>query len=92
MSRVRDLKSFKCTYCQSAYVYKNSLQKHIEHHHAGVLFTCDICGDVFKRKDSVKRHNSLVHSQFQAKIKCSFCAKTFTYNPNLLKHVREFHS
>ena len=93
LPEVVDNKMFKCSQCHSSYTYKNALHKHIQSHHTDILFKCDLCGSLFKRKDSVNRHKAHVHqTQIGSKMMCRFCFKLFQYNPNLIRHIRKFHS
>ena len=56
-------------------------------------FDCDECGKKFNRKDNLKRHKDLVHTDTtRERIHCLQCPKTFIWKTHLDKHVQEDHS
>ena len=50
---------------------------------------CKICNSKFKRQGDLNRHYK-VH--FPKLYICIYCDKQFTFNCNLLRHIRTLHS
>ena len=56
-------------------------------------FDCEECGKKFNRKDNLKRHKDLIHTDTtRERIHCLQCPKTFIWKTHLDKHVQEDHS
>ena len=54
-------------------------------------WTCDVCGDVFTRNSSLKRHVQSKHSSQPPQFPCSQCSKTFKLQRSLDEHFAANH-
>jgi len=54
-----------------------------------IVFRCDICSYKSNRKFNIKKHEEIVHKGF--KIICQHCAKNFTQDSDLNKHIETVH-
>ena len=61
--------------------------------HYGQTFACDVCGEIFSRKDSLHRHRVTSHTEddFASKFECEECEGTFTRKEDLTRHKVEVH-
>ena len=77
----------KCNLCpQSSFATKTVLNRHISSiHKASYSWPCYICGQTFKRKDSVYGHLQQVH-MFKT-WKCQLCLKVFKRKDRLRSHL-----
>merc|ERR1719318_860783 len=65
---------------------KVTLTKSIQYQ---VEFTCNLCLDKFKLKQSLVRHIRSVHDQI--KNPCNLCPKKFNKKQHLVRHIRAVH-
>lgn len=71
-------------------VRKRSGEKQAVLQHKGP-FTCDVCGKIFKNRDSLRHH--LHYQHFKPRLfLCDFCPKSFTLKSRLEKHARSHRS
>ena len=84
----------KCYECSSTFISVKKLHIHMESVHYGQSFTCDECGEIFSRKDSLQRHRVASHTgdNFDSKFECEECDGTFTRKENLTRHKKKVHS
>ena len=54
------------------------------------VYSCQICGKVFKKSSHVKTHIENVHTA-DGKVKCGICTKTFKNKESLKTHFRIIH-
>ena len=54
---------------------------------AGVGFRCDICGAVYRRRDSLTDHRT----HHEGRTTCGVCCATVSTVRNLRRHLRELH-
>ena len=54
------------------------------------VYSCQICGKVFKKSSHVKTHIENVHTA-DGKVKCGICTKTFKNKESLKTHCRIIH-
>ena len=54
------------------------------------VFTCQLCGKVFKQKPNAKTHVESVHVT-GVQVKCGICAKMFKNKESLKTHFRIKH-
>ena len=53
--------SVKCTVCGKISTDKSNMRVHIETHVEGLSYSCSICSNCFKTKDSLRKHMSKIH-------------------------------
>lgn len=80
------IKAFKCDLCQKEFSGKSHLMYHVKAFHSVIStsITCEICGNQYKNKDTLKKH-LIYHSS--PKFKCAICSKKFHENKKLLDHM-----
>ena len=54
---------------------------------AGVGFRCDICGAVYRRRDSLTDHRT----HHEGRTTCDVCCATFSTVRSLRRHLRDLH-
>ena len=61
--------------------------------HYGQSFDCDVCGEIFSRKDNLHRHHNARHGgeNFESEFKCHDCNKQFSRQGTLKKHIEIVH-
>ena len=70
---VKKTKIYLCTLCESGFLRKSDLKKHIEAVHAGIKpHQCPSCESSFSQKCNMKRHIASTHEGIRP-YKCSFC-------------------
>ena len=96
-------KVVKCKWCEASISIRH-LQRHNREVHnvpmtypfpetGSVRFPCPVCEKSFKREETMRRHQSEVHSDSnREKKKCPDCEKSFTLERNLQRHVKRVHS
>ena len=67
---------FRCWQCHKHFSSSLNLKRHIESVHYYEAFTCKRCGEVFNRKDSLRRHKK-IHKKKREKLLCDICGKQF---------------
>ena len=82
--------SFECFLCETVYISKEQIQKHVEQEH---MYECETCSNTFKTKTLLKEHLSDTnHMQSVQPIKCTFCNDEFMNQENLKKHIKDMHT
>ena len=72
--------------CDKEFVSKHSLKRHIQSvHERSFNFDCKTCGNQYKRKDILKKHEKIHIEGDDMKIKCK-CGKIFTQQNNFFAH------
>ena len=59
--------------------------------HYLATYACDVCGEVFSRKDSMLRHKGSMHgyeSEVTFEFECGQCSKKFSRKDNLERHLK----
>ena len=64
---------------------------HVQAHHQGTHYDCNICFKQFKRKGSLGRHMVGVHGQGENKYGCNLCEKEFKQKTHLKTHMKNIH-
>ncbi|XP_012547515.4 zinc finger protein ZFP2 isoform X1 [Bombyx mori] len=85
-------KNFKCTICSLSFAFKGELGSHIKHVHnkknlPKKVFSCKICGKVYKCPKSVIVHERSIHTG-QRPAECSICGARFYHDDYLKEHMR----
>ena len=84
---------YRCKICNKGFNYGTGVETHYYRYHEKVKrFNCNDCGKLFNSKETLKKHNKLVHgSEDVKKIKCEFCDETFAGQPDLTEHAKRIH-
>ena len=53
-------------------------------------YKCDSCGNIFARKENLKKHIHIVHEGHKD-YKCEFCSDSFTEASSLKRHIQRIH-
>ena len=81
--RSKDLRTFKCSKCDTRTSSLNELNVHfIETHHQ---VNCDICGKGFNIPGSLRKHR-YSHVEEDSQFKCRSCDKMFPFESQLKSH------
>ena len=83
-------RSFSCDKCTFKSVKPNRLREHQQTRHEGLIIECDKCGNHFGRKDILKRHIQILHSD-KPKPACDQCNFTTTTEAHLKEHKGRIH-
>ena len=88
----KDIKSFKCDYCDFVTYERPKLKRHINGKHKnGNSFACHICSKSFVVNRGLEFHLAKAHKIGDFKFKCEECGKPFMDKPHLQRHS-EIHS
>jgi len=83
----------RCEWCDFKSNSVNTVNLHRKKMHLEevkkIIFSCDVCSYKSNRKDNVKKHKNIVHEGF--KMICQHCAKKFTQDSDLRKHIEITH-
>lgn len=60
-SRFVGERTFKCSFCPSAFYQRSHLASHLLTHTGQKPFKCDVCEQAFSRKSSMLRHRETQH-------------------------------
>ncbi|XP_035913186.1 zinc finger protein 2-like [Anopheles stephensi] len=87
------IRPHRCNICNKTFSSKQSYSTHMRLHAKTVrLFNCDKCEEAFNRCASLKRHQTMVHSEQQHCFRCPYCEKKLRWLHNARTHIRTFHS
>lgn len=81
---------YQCSKCKSEFKDKNTLIRHMESIHEKVSFQCDLCQQIFTRKDSLQVHMR-THADMPPKIICEVCRQDFPSKSELRAHRINVH-
>ena len=84
------MKTFKCETCDKSFVDNYKLKVHMTSHTGEKPFQCPSCGQSFRLKPMLKRHNDVHHTKTNLS-HCDKCAKTFNTKRGLQNHLGSFH-
>lgn len=90
---------FSCSYCQRAFSFKGSFDRHMENIHAQQTYknkaipTCNDCGKEFASKERLYTHRKTVHMGIPqlVRIKCPICKEIFNSSYLKNKHLAQVH-
>ena len=95
----------KCNYCESTFLNRSNLKRHISEVHNVVNnintmkttvlsypYACDKCNFRTMRKHYLSQHKGIVHDQEGiVNLSCMHCDKSFKFKQNLSRHIRQAH-
>jgi len=81
--------TFKCEECESIFMAKRSLARHMENIHEGIRFPCQLCSFVARRKSHLKYHQQSVHEGIR--YFCTLCTFSTPQPRNLKDHKETSH-
>jgi KRAB domain-containing zinc finger protein len=79
-----EVPKYTCPKCNSSFLRKHKLMKHLETAHAVGDFMCEICGISFSNEEELECHY-LVHEY--PTLNCQICNKSFATNNALKMHI-----
>jgi hypothetical protein len=89
-----NIRNFMCDHCPMRFYMKQDLRKHIIKHippeHRNFSATCDICGNVYFNRFTLKSHKELVHEKIK-RFSCEICGKLYESKSRLKIHIDSFH-
>lgn len=80
----------KCFDCKKVFPSKIHLQVHVRNAHRTTYFYCEECGQSFKHRTSMRKHQRTIHEGFDVtydRFFCDICEKGFKYKNSLEAHV-----
>jgi len=80
-------KTIPCHHCPKRFSDQSLLDLHLKY--VGLSFPCDICGNVYARKENLKSH--LRKHTGETPYECSFCEAKFNMSYKLKEHVNSKH-
>ena len=95
-------KSFECGYCKTFYKNVENLEDHQEKMHKGHeakfiahegekrKFSCELCGNLFTAKQSLKQHINNIHEKRRDHV-CPHCNKGIASKKSLRDHIAAVH-
>lgn len=84
--RVQDMKSFKCSFCDSSFVHYTHLRVHERTHTGEKPHQCQFCSRSFAQKGNLRVHEK-IHTG-EKNFGCEYCSKAFITNAQLLVHMQ----
>ena len=88
MSRPRRVMQLQCTKCDISFKKVHHKLRHDKAFHYEQEIYCELCSNVFNRKDSLDRHVRSVHNFNNfIELECSDCRRKFTVKSHLKRHV-----
>lgn len=85
---------FICIYCNTGYLSKDIMIKHITTDHPDLLYECFYCKGKFQKRRTLLQHHRLIHKLTQTLQFCGYCKSDkfgFTSENDLITHQRKFH-
>lgn len=78
-------KPFKCEFFVKEFCHQSSLTSHMDSCSGKTVFSCEKCGECFKRKDYLSQHENAKHAL--VKHAC-LCGKLYAHASSLYKHKK----
>ncbi|XP_075214962.1 uncharacterized protein LOC142320866 isoform X3 [Lycorma delicatula] len=85
LQNTRDIKEFKCEYCEKICKTKWNLTAHISIHTNKMSFPCSFCGKVFNKKGILRKHIN-IHTREKTFI-CNVCQMSLSDRGTLMRHL-----
>ncbi|XP_055694342.1 zinc finger protein 728-like [Lutzomyia longipalpis] len=96
--------NYKCDLCSKSFVFAYLLKKHKKLHHSAEIHHCDICDEIFAKKEEFDLHleqkkcsdekrkrlkrKSPQPKESQNSFKCAICNRSYPFKNMLLKHKK----
>lgn len=83
-----------CPFCGTCFQNEDAFGYHLkmEHRNKSKCFFCDRCGVDLADTNDLELHLHQVHNlQYNHKMTCGFCGRTFKRPQEKLRHMREVH-
>lgn len=79
-----------CFVCGKEFPLKRYLSQHMNVHLATQRFNCSVagCNATFRVKNSLRRHNEIIHKNLARLFSCPSCGRNFSRHQNLEVHKR----
>ena len=91
MEKYEGNKKFECNICNTLFVLKSGLKRHISSvHEKKKPFTCNICDSNFANHSDIKFHVASVH-QGNKQFECNICNASFVLKSGLKMHISSVH-
>ena len=85
-------KLYQCELCPKGFGQKSNLETHIEYCHQLKEEICQVCGDDFKTKNVLLKHQIRRHVPSIEKLyDCEICSKQFVGLISYRSHIKEVH-
>ncbi|XP_055545334.1 zinc finger protein 62 homolog isoform X2 [Wyeomyia smithii] len=81
----------RCNICNKVFTAKVSLERHMLLHTDAKPYSCEQCGESFRRLLNLRHHKSLVHDGINPHV-CSECNETFKNYQKLYFHKQKVHN
>jgi len=76
-----------CEQCETTFISKAKLMRHVRSVHYLVKFPCHQCGKQFSRKDELMRHKTIIHENGSPdEFKCNDCTSIFLRKDSFERH------
>lgn len=80
------MKKFDCLYCESKFLTKGDLERHVKSHMGTRDFTCELCHKTFTRQQTLNEH---MNRHYGLKpYECKVCGKAFSEMSTVYKHIK----
>ena len=80
------MKRFNCSYCESKFLTKGDLERHIKSHMGTRDFSCTLCSKTFTRQQTLNEHMNRHYGL--RPYECKLCGKTFSEMLTVYKHLK----
>ena len=81
-----------CKYCSRKCISESQMKKHVLAMHLGLKVSCPLCPKEFSHKDSMMKHQALVHGQGGREVLyCDKCPTKFVTKAKLKEHINSKH-
>ena len=80
------MRKFDCVYCESKFITKADLDRHVKSHMGTRDFACQLCNKTFTRQQTLNEH---LNRHYGLKpFECKICRKTFSEMSTVYKHLK----
>ena len=80
------MKKFDCVYCESKFLTKGDLERHVKSHMGTRDFTCELCQKTFTRQQTLNEH---MNRHYGLKpYECKVCGRAFSEMSTVYKHIK----
>ena len=87
--------TYRCSYCDKVFCYKDSLKTHKKVKHAGVRYRCHLCIKAYTcrgmRKKHLEEEHGIIDIGIEKNLECPECGKTYAREDYLENHRKAEH-